>query len=58
MAFWINEYLRHAARTLADLGVENIFELRTFLSKDKREFLRIMSEKTQYLSEAHGNFNT
>ena len=57
MAFWINEYLRHAARTLADLGVEDIRELRLLLSKDKREFLRIMSEKTQYLSEAHGNNN-
>jgi len=49
--------LRHAARTLADLGVENIEELRKFLSNDKREFLRILSEKTQYLSEAHRNSN-
>ena len=57
MAFWINEHLRHAARTLADLGVENIEELRKFLSNDKREFLRILSEKTQYLSEAHRNSN-
>lgn len=55
MAFWITEYLRHAARTLADLGVRNIYELRSFLKKDNREYLRIMSEKTQYLSEPHWN---
>jgi len=52
MAFWINEYLRHAARTLADLGVENISELRN-LTKSKKDYLRILSEKTQYLSDAH-----
>ena len=56
MAFWINEYLRHAARTLADLGCVNISQLRRLLKSDKREFLRILSEKTQYLSEAHGNY--
>lgn len=57
MAFWINEYQRHAARTLADLGVENVLELRNLLLYEKREFLRILSEKTQYLSEAHRNQN-
>ena len=57
MAFWINEYLRHAARTLADIGVSNISQLRLLLAENKYEFLRIMSEKTQYLSDAHGNFN-
>jgi len=57
MSFWINEYLRYAARTLADLGVENIVELRKLLTKEKKELLRIMSEKTQYLSEAHRNYN-
>lgn len=55
MAFWINEYLRHAARTFADLGVKNISQLRGLLKKDKKEYLRILSEQTQYLSEAHWN---
>lgn len=53
MAFWINEYLRHASRTLSDLGVKNLGEMRQLTRKDKQEILRIMSEKTQYLSEAH-----
>lgn len=56
MTFWIKEYESHAARTLADLGVKSVYQLRKFLLKDKREFLRIMSEKIQYLSEAHWNF--
>lgn len=56
MSFWVNEYLSHAARTLADLGVGNIYELRTLIGKGKREFLRIMTEKAQYLSEPHWNF--
>ena len=57
MAFWINEYLRHAARTLADMGVTNIYMLRTLLRKNPHEYLRIMSEKTQYLSEPHWNIH-
>jgi XTP/dITP diphosphohydrolase len=57
MSFWINEHLSYAARTLADLGVESVAELRTLLEKDPRQFLRAMSEKTQYLSDAYGNYN-
>lgn len=55
MAFWVNEFLGHAARTLADLGVSDMGELRTMLQKEKRDFLRIMTDKTQYLSDAYGN---
>lgn len=53
MAFWVNEYLRYAARTLTDLGVENISELRMLLKNNNINFLRIMSDKAQYLSEPH-----
>ncbi|OGM26441.1 hypothetical protein A2962_03010 [Candidatus Woesebacteria bacterium RIFCSPLOWO2_01_FULL_39_61] len=55
MAFWINEYLRHASRTLADMGVTNISELRNLLKTENYEFLRVLTKKTQYLSEAHWN---
>jgi hypothetical protein len=54
MTYWINEYQAHVARTLADLGVRNIAELRELLHNEDREFLRTMSEKTQYLSGPHG----
>lgn len=55
--FWVNEFLSFAARTLADLGVENISELRKLMRQNKQEFLRVMSEKTQYLSDAFGNLS-
>lgn len=57
MTFWINEYLSYAARTLADLGAKNMSELRSIIGNQKSDFLRIMSEKTQYLSDAFGNYN-
>ena len=52
MAFWITEYLSHAARALADLDSKNLMELRLKLIKNG-DFLRYLSEKTQYLSDAH-----
>jgi hypothetical protein len=55
MAFWINEMLSHAGRTFADLGVENILELRRFLQSSEQSPLRILSDKTQYLSDAYRN---
>jgi hypothetical protein len=55
MSFWINEYLSYAARTLADLGVKNISELRNIIKNEKTDLLRIMSEKTQYMADAYGN---
>lgn len=53
--FWINEFLSYAARALADLGVNNITELRQLLGQGKSDYLRVMSEKTQFLSDAHGD---
>lgn len=56
MSFWINEHLGYAARTLADLGVKNISELRNRIKSEKNDFLRIATEKTQYMAEAYGNY--
>lgn len=55
MAFWVNEFLGHAGRMMADLGVLNMTELRSLLNQESSQFLRIMTEKTQYLSDAYGN---
>jgi hypothetical protein len=52
MAFWLSEYSRHAARTLADLGVNNISELRELLKKNS-DFLRILTNESLYLSKPH-----
>lgn len=57
MAFWIDQYLSYAARTLADLGVENISELRNFMQESNEEYLRILTDKSQYMSAAHWNMN-
>lgn len=54
MAFWIREFLGYAARTLADLGVKNIPELRALISDEKQEFLRIISNDAAYIASPYG----
>jgi len=53
MAFWIDEFRHHLARTLADLGVCSIAELREMLAKDDREFLRIVSQEASNVAQAY-----
>lgn len=55
MAFWIEELLSFAARTLADLGVDDINGLRELLSDQKLEVLRILSPQAQYFAGAYKN---
>lgn len=55
MTFWIDEFRHHAARTLADLGVENFIELREMLQKTDFDFLRIVSTEAANTASAYGN---
>ena len=57
-AFWINLYLSHAARTLADVGVSNIMGLRNFMRTTNVDLFRILTEKTIYVSSAHKDSGT
>lgn len=49
------EELSFAARTLADLGVDDINGLRELLSDQKLEVLRILSPQAQYFAGAYKN---
>lgn len=55
MAFWIDEFKHQAARTLADIGVENLSELRTFIKSYDKELLRIVSTEAAQTSKAWGS---
>ena len=54
MAFWVEEFKHQMARTLADLGVLNITELREFIAGYDKELLRIVTPEAQQLSQAWG----
>lgn len=54
MAFWIEDFKHQMARTLADLGVSNMNELREFIEKYDKELLRIVTPEAQNLSQAWG----
>jgi non-canonical purine NTP pyrophosphatase (RdgB/HAM1 family) len=52
MTFSIDSFRHYAARTLADLGVLSIWELREFLNKNNEELLRIVSADAAYTASA------
>ncbi len=54
MAFYVNEFKHYAARTLADLGVNNINELREFLKNNRDELLRMISTEASFTGNPHG----
>ncbi|OGC70728.1 hypothetical protein A2415_03780 [candidate division WWE3 bacterium RIFOXYC1_FULL_39_7] len=54
MAFWIDEFRHHFARTLADLGVESVWELRQFLNSTDQNLLRIVSTEAARTASAYG----
>lgn len=53
MAFYVNEFKHYAARTLADLGVEDLSELRRFLDTNNKELFRIISTEASVMSGIH-----
>ncbi|MCA9389900.1 IMP dehydrogenase [candidate division WWE3 bacterium] len=54
MTFWIDEFRHHLARTLADIGVKDIAEMRTFLSENDEELLRVVSSGAASIAQAYG----
>jgi len=52
MAFYIDIFKHYASRTLADLGVNSIWELREFLEKNDKDLLRIVSFEAKNTSIA------
>ncbi len=57
-SFWFNSHFNHAARTLADIGVENISEMRKMLASSDIEFFRLLTDRTRYISSAHLDTST
>ena len=55
MAFWIDEFKHQMARTLADLGVRDMCELRRFIESYDKELLRIVTPDASQLSGAWGS---
>jgi non-canonical purine NTP pyrophosphatase (RdgB/HAM1 family) len=55
MAFYIDEFKHYAARTLADLGVESVAELREFLRAHDGDLLRVVSSQASAVASAYGN---
>lgn len=53
MCFFINNFRHYAARMLADLGVESIAELRTFLKEHDEELLRLVSTEAAHVASAY-----
>lgn len=55
MAFYINTFKHYAARTLADLGVESIAELREFLQHNQEDLIRVVSSQASAVASAYRN---
>jgi len=53
MSFYVEEFKHYAARTLADLGVESMWELREFLNTNHQELLRLMTPEAIYTGTAY-----
>jgi len=54
MVFYLNEFKGYAARTFADLGVENFTEFRNFVNSRKEELLRIVTQEAAYTASPYG----
>ncbi len=55
MAFYINTFKHYAARTLADLGVESLAELREFLRHNQEDLMRVVSSQASAVAGAYRN---
>jgi XTP/dITP diphosphohydrolase len=55
MAFYINNFKHYAARTLADLGVESVAELRALLQTQGDDLLRVVSSQASAVGSAYQN---
>ncbi len=53
MAFYVNQFKHYAARTLADIGVDNIWEMREYLAENNEELFRIISMDASHVASAY-----
>jgi XTP/dITP diphosphohydrolase len=53
MSFYVDEFKHYAARTLADLGVSNLWELREFLHGYNADLLRLMTPEAIHTGTAY-----
>ena len=55
MAFYINTFKHYAARTMADVGVADMAELRAFVRDSEGELIRVVSSQASAVGQAYGN---
>ena len=55
MVFYINTFKHYAARTMADVGVTNMAELRAFARDSEQELIRVVSSQASAVGQAYGN---
>lgn len=55
MAFYIHTFKHYAARTLADVGVVNMAELRDFARNSQEELVRVVSSQASAVGQAYRN---
>lgn len=55
MVFYLNTFKHYAARTLADVGVGNMAELRQFARSSEKELIRIVSSQASAVGQAYRN---
>ncbi len=56
MVFYINTFKHYAARTLADVGVRDMAELRQFARDHDEELIRVVSSQASAVGQAYGNW--
>ena len=56
MVFYVNTFKHFAARTLADVGVTDMAELRDFVRDSDEELIRVVSSQASAVGQAYGNW--
>lgn len=55
MVFYLNTFKHYAARTMADVGVTNMAELRHFANTSEHELIRVVSSQASAVGQAYRN---
>ena len=55
MVFYLNTFKHYAARALADVGVNDMAELRQFVRDHDEELIRVVSSQASAVGQAYGN---
>ncbi len=55
MVFYLNTFKHYAARTMADVGVINMAELREFAKTSDQELIRVVSSQASAVGQAYRN---